>query len=350
MLGGQPVPLTSSFASQTAFLGLLEYLAKEDTLDDDRFPARNWLLECEIPNNRVIKYLASPPSSSAVGVDPKQALNDLTTFHKAYLNAEIHIGARTNPFSSTTCPDTFRVGHHIKEYRCPNDDEFLVRLEQLDFLAERAQLDPPLDDVYGLLERVAEANQGGTALSDDDHNDCAELLGAWQRNSDNRPFYATFWGHAAGALFRSNTTWPDELRNRLGLVHYNPDAYPDHAKPIRVALFRYRIARVPESDRPLLVRPTVLDGSINNALYTNAPRSGVGWAVDLTAGHTDLWREVVHPAITFEVGDVWAVGEISDPLSTPVAEARDRHSRWLIAAGPGSQFAQLCGAIDCDLP
>ena len=246
-------------------------------------------------------------------------------------------------------PDTFRSGHQIDTYECPSDEKFLVRLEQLDFVTELAKLDPPLDDVYGLLARVADANQGGPALSDDDYNDCAELLGAWQQHSDARPFYATFWGDVASAL-SSGTNWPDELRDRLGLVHYDPATY--RSGSIRVALFKYAIARVPESKSggPLLVRPTVLDGSINYALYTAAPRSGVGQAVDLAARPRAPWREVVHPAITFEVGDVWAVGEISGPLTTPMAKARGHHSRELIAASPGSPFSLLCAGIDAGLP
>lgn len=338
--------LTSSFASQSAFLQHLEYLAKEGALGDKRFPARNCLLECEVPLNRVVNYLKSPPNSSAVGVNPTQAYDDFRDFHKAYLNAEIHTGARTDPFSPSSGPDTFRAGHEITEYECPDDEKFLVRLEQLDFVTERAKLEPPLNDVYGLLERVADANQAGVELGDDDRNNCAELLGAWQRNSDARPFYATFWGDVESAL-SSGANWPDELRDRLGLVHYDPDAY--RPSSIRVALFRYSVARVPESGRPLLVRPTVLDGSINYALYTGAPKSGVGWAVDLTAGYPAPWREVVHPAITFEVGDVWAVGEISASLSVPMADARAFHSQRLIAAAPGSDFAHLCADIDGDL-
>lgn len=339
------MPLTSSFASDPDLFGHLEYLAKVNALADKRFPARNCLLECEIPKARVDDYAATPRDPSHVGVDPESAFTDYVKSHKKYLGSEVHIGVRATSFSATSGPHTFRPGKQIGAYTCPGDEEFLLRLEQLDFMESHAALDPPLTDVYELLGRVGEANQGRAGLSTQDRNDCAELLKAWQAKSDARPFYATFWSDAAGAL--SSASWPDELRDRLGLVHYDPSAYSPTA--IRVVLFKYAVRRVPESGRPLLVRPTVLDGSMNYALYTAAPGSGVGWAVDLDAGGRDLWREVVHPAITFTEGEVWAVGEISAPLSQPMDRARRDHSHALIAEAPGSDFAQLCDDIDGDL-
>jgi hypothetical protein len=348
------VALTSSFARSPDFLRLLEFLSDADAIGDGRFHARNFRLECGIRADRIKHYLES--KLPKIHVNPQQSFDELDNYHKLYLAAAVKPGARTETFSDASphCPDTFRKSWRLEEFRRPRrlcffrrDDDHLVRVEEMDYMTRNARWQP--SETRELLTRVANANRGHTALSDNDGKDCAELFNAWQLGADNRPLYATFWGDVKGVLSRPETYWPDELRDRLGLVHYDPAAKL-HAIP--VVAFRYPIKRIPKKDgtgRPLLVRSTILDGGLNLAFYTGAPGSGVGQTVDLQASEAELCREVVHPAITFEPGDVWAVGEISAPIPKPMKEARRYHSCRLIRNAPGSEFAELCNDIDGDL-
>ena len=214
-------------------------------------------------------------------------------------------------------------------------------------MTTNARWQPP--EARALLTRIANANRRRIALSDNDRKDCGELFNAWQLGADNRPLCAGFWGDVKGVLSRPEPNWPDELRDRFGLVHYDP---AKRLPAIPVVAFRYPIKRIPKKNgigRPLLVRSTILDGSLNLAFYTHKPGSRVGKTVDLSASHEKLWHEVVHPAITFEPSDVWAVGDISAPLPKLMEEARGHHSRRLIGEAPGSEFAKLCNDIDWDL-
>jgi hypothetical protein len=358
------VPLTSSFAQSPAFLRLLEFLS-DAPVGDDRFHARNFRLESEVPADRIKRFLGSQPPK--INVSAMQSFKDLDDFHKAYLNATVRTPApRIDPFSETSprCPDTFRKDFGIEEHRprgflfCRDRAaDHLVRVEKLSYMADNAQWQLP--DALALLTRVANANRARTGLNDNDREDCSELFDKWQERADNRPMYAAFWGDVKGVLSRPKSDWPDELRDRLGLVHYDPALA---LQAIPVAAFRYPIKRIHKkggNGRPLLVRSTILDGSLNLAFYTQAPGSRVGRTVDLGARQGDApWREVVHPAIAFKPDDLWAVGEISAPVPKPMAEGRRHHSCWLIRNARAwrlirnardLEFAQLCDDIDGDL-
>jgi hypothetical protein len=348
------MPLTSSFAQSAHFLQLLEFLSNAPAIGDARFHARNFRLESEIPAERIKHFLGSPLPK--IHVNPQQSRDELDNYHKLYLGAAVKPGARTDTFSDTSsrCPDTFRKNYQLEEFRRPRRlcffrraDDHLVRVEEMGYMTTNAGW-PPLD-ARALLTRVANANRGHTALSDSDRKDCGELFNAWQLGADNRPLCAAFWGDVKGVLSRPEPNWPEELRDRLGLVHHDPAAKL-HAIP--VVAFRYPIKRIPKKNgtgRPLLVRSTILDGGLNLAFYTGAPGSGVGQTVDLQASDAPLLREVVHPAITFEPGDVWAVGEISAPIPKLMKEARGHHARRLINDKSGSEFAELIKNVDGDL-
>lgn len=340
--------LTSSFDCSPGFTSLLKCLSAEEAIGDRRFPPRNFRLECELPEGRVQQYLARPTLPGAVS-DPARAFEELDVHHKGYLWNEVQAGSRIDGFSekSPDCPDTFRRDCQLTEFGESDEDLFLVRLEEMRFVSTQASWD--FEEASHLLRQVAENNRRGSAPAADQIADCKELLTRWQVASDNRPLFAAFWEETADVLTALAPAWADELRDRMGLAHYDAVA---RLSPIRVVAFRYPINRVAKrsgSDQRLLVRPSVLDGSLNPAFYTGAPGSGVGSTVDLVTREDQPWQEVVHPAVYVRPSDVWAVGEIVTGLVEPLERARSFHSLKVAVGSPNTDFANLCEEVDGDL-
>lgn len=339
--------LDPRFLGAGAFTDLLEQLAKDEQIGDGRFAPRNFLLECELPQPRIDAYLGHSNVPTA-NPDSGAALSHLNKFHNDYLAREVRSGSRANRFSDSdpSCPATFRAGCQIDEYGGADDNLLLVRLEAANDIANFSGVPTPA--LIALFEEVALANRNGSPLSHDQRSRSAGVLSSWQLQCDNRPLFAAFWEEAKGALQNLGDGWPDELRDRMGLVHYDPHY---RGAPIPVVVFAYRVSLIPKgrADLRLLVRPSVLDGSLNPAFYTAPPKSGVGSTVDLGLRDDEPWQEIVHPSVRVEPKHIWAVGEITTPPSAPLRECRALH-RQKLQVKYNADFGPLCDDIDGDLP
>lgn len=341
--------LSCCFAKSLAFMDILEFIsAQELEFGEDRFAARNFRLECGLLPQRVDGYLCSSPLPPYVA-DPAEAVQGLDAFHKRYIRQHVQAGVRTDLFTqtATSCPDTFRPGCHLDEYGMADDNLDLVRIEDLRFLARIALWES--SEASPLLARVAESNRANRPITAEDQHDCQALLTSWQQASDNRPLFATFWEDAKEVLSSLAPNWAEELRDRLGLAHYDPST---RMGPIPIVVFRYPVRRVPRRKgvkERFLVRPSVLDGTLNPAFYTGPPGSGVGSTVDLTLRDDDPWQEVVHPAMPLGPGDVWAVGQVTAAAPDPLTSTRGHHSLKLMLKDPDSDFSLLCEEVDGDL-
>ena len=125
---------------------------------------------------------------------------------------------------------------------------------------------------------------------------------------DLRPAFAGFYLDLQDILSSTNADWADDLRDALGLYHFNP------LPPVReltVLVFQYPIRSVPHflSDtkaRPL-VPPTVLDSRPNPAFCPVPAGSLTGHTVHLSQNVPPLMREVLHPPVALQ-----AVSPVSD--------------------------------------
>lgn len=336
--------LANSFAAG-AFHGALQQTAQDARLENGRFPSRNFLLECEVSSPRVQKYLDQLDTPSA-GSDSFDLQAQLNRFHNRYLDSEVRVGVRSQPFdeSALDCPETFRAGCHTKEFGGTGSEVLLVRVEELRFVAGTALWD--YDSAKDLLSRVGDANRRGAAISNADRVSVAGLLDGWQDRVDARPLFAAFWDDAHDASDWARAGWANVLRDRMGLAHYDPALRGN----IDIVMFQYPVAPIAVNaiGARLLVRPTVLDASLSEAFYTAEPFSGTGSAVDLEIRDEAAWQEVLHPPFRLGPAHIWGLDSITADLPSTLAQARQQHLVKTVVAST-RDFADLCEEVDGDL-
>ena len=338
------------FEHSTELDTLARYLANADVLEDGRFSIRNFLTETDVHADRAENYISRPDVPAVTG-NPRADLNSFIKFQNTYLNEQLQQGVRSSPFDQVAreCPETFRPGVSLEEYGVSDDNLDLIRVEDVRYMARRAEIAEA--DLFSILQLVAEGRRRG--VSDKANlNYCGHLLRKWQDSSDNRPLFAAFWEDCRLVIEDLNSGWADELRDRLGLAHYDP-ADPNRLRTagIPIALFKYSIKAIPRvsSTGPrLLVRPTILDASVSEAFYTAPPRTGAGYAVDLTVRDDEPCREVLHPAVELRAEQVWAVGWVIRSPADKLGASRIKHLLKLSGYSDDS-FIDLCLGIDGDL-
>lgn len=337
---------TWPFSAAPELAASLELMSDAAPLGDARFPARNFRLEWQIPAGRVDSYEGLV--NKLVGLDARAALTQLNRLHNKYLEAFLRHGARTDKFdpASANCPEPFKIAMRLDEFGHSDDNLLLVRSEDLGFITRYAGISKA--ELRQLAAGVAAGNR-------DDNVDKSKsttltyILQRWQESCDNRPTFAAFWDDAQSILANPTPGWAEELRDRLGLLHYEPAWKTDNE--VDVIVFRYPVRLVPRYDRSsprLLLRPTVLDGALSEAFCTAPPGTGVGSTIDLAGRNDQPWQEVIHPPVEYKAEHVWAIDTIKTSPPADLARSRALHIiKLYMSAAP--DFQDLCHAVDGDL-
>jgi hypothetical protein len=335
------------FSTIPALAAALNLTSEASSIGNRRFPARNFRLERQVPMGRVMSYasIVNIPDNS---VDASSAFNELNRLHNRYLEILINLGTRMNKFDqvSENCPESFRVALHLDEFGHSEDNLFLARVEDLDFIARRSGVSK--NELRQIVGDVAISNRSDDA---DESNwaPLTDILQRWHDSLDNRPTFAAYWEDAQSLLTDPKPGWAEEIRDRLGLLHYEPARKPD--REMDVIVFRYPVRLIPRFDRSsprLLLRPTVLDGPLSEAFCTAPSGTGVGSTIDLAGRDDDPWQEVVHPPVELKPEHVWAIDTITASPPADLARSRALHIiKLCLRATP--EFQDLCTAIDRDL-
>lgn len=166
---------------------------------------------------------------------------------------------------------------------------------------------------------------------------------------DHRPVFAAFYEDFLEALRDpADTTWPDHLRDRLGLYHLNQWSSPF---PRRVFLFRYAVREIPrrqgDADRRPIAVPAVLDHRLAEA-FCPAPRElPQGQLVNLKANASEQpAREVLHLFMPLEPKHLFRIGTVTTPVPDYLDPARRDHLLWLRLLSGREDYAT---ATDSDL-
>jgi hypothetical protein len=337
-----------AFSPATEFSDYLRKASHDPTLEDARFPARNFRLERALADERIAAYL--PEGDLALG--PGTAGDQMRVWsvhHDGYLVTHTRGGWRGEPFdaASPTTPETFRLRTDLDEYGHADDSVDLVRLEDVTDIADAAGM--TVDVVVAIAEKVAEERRSTGRVGDSSGKDLDDILLAWQESpmTDNRPIYACFWENARETLADPVDGWADDLRDRLGLVHHDPGEPSAHRK-IAVIALRYPVRLVPRAAPAtprLLARPTVLDGRLSPSFFTCRAGSGRGSAIDLRARADEPWQEVVHPAVTFRAAHVWSCGFVTTRPPMTLDEPREMH-RLAICEAADDEYRAFIDAVE----
>jgi hypothetical protein len=307
-----------------AFAGFLQRRG-QDMANDDRFVARNFLLDEGVPTERAAAYRSAGASTD------HSTDNDWQRKHNAYLYDAVnkprppHVMLDSD--DADHCAETFRFFGADGPFLCTDRDQLLIRVVTLDFVMRSSA--EPLDTLRNLAAKVVLAN-AESLPTDSAGSELDAILEEWVLRSDGRPIFAGFWVDVRDAFadhpMRDAPGWEDDLRDRLGLAHYDPAVLG----AIPILVLRYRVgdvARVKGADRStrLLVPPTVLDGRHSRA-FCPSPRPGdAGHTLDLSTRPELTCREVLHPPVEFRARHVFRVGTVTRPTPVDLSMARAFH-------------------------
>lgn len=309
---------TSEFGRSPTFGPFLRLGAKDTTLGAQQFVYRNFLLDGEVPSDRARGYMSG--TGVLVPVDHVTWLD----WHETYLGRRVFLeGPSSGPpptfsIGSEYCPETFTSRDTFLPYGIVDEALDLVRVESISSIA--AQLGIAPDDVIAEFSAYL-----STPPSDRDHDRLQALLDSWQLRLDLRPRFAGFWEDVRElfnpSIGATTAEWPNRLRDCFGLAHYDPAL----VGPIAIALFRYRVSRVPRvieyADLTAVTPPTVLDGRFSVAFCPVATSCDYGRAINLSASAEPV-REVVHPAFRYLATDLFRVGYVTRPPTLSILDAR----------------------------
>lgn len=303
-----------------AFAAFLGRLGGDSALGDDRFVPRNFLLDEGVCSERSESY-------SQLGATADHgSLAAWSQAHERYLERYVHLEqplagppSLVDQTDFRTCPETFRHDGLVGHYRTADGHLLLVRVENVKRISEKAER--TVDDLMALAEKVISGSGPDTAPFQELHS----ALYRWNSRRELRPAYVVFWEDVRDVLDESADIWPDRLRDRLGLCHYDPPA----REPIPIFVFRYEVKSLPKlrnrgDARPLAV-PTVLDGPFSPAFCPAPKGERTGSAVDLSASLEQPAREVLHPFIRLGPDRLFRAGRVRRPVPRDLATARAAH-------------------------
>ena len=313
-----------------------------------RFIPRNFLLDERIDAQRAGSYASLLPSAGLA------SFADWDAAHNNYL--ERHIFTKP-PFGhdhhaiatddAAVCPETFRSPLALATFQGTDLDTHFVRMmavADIAWLSGRAE-----DEIFRLGEDCtkdpAPANPARTDLE-------LVLEAAFTSpKCDHRPVFAAFYEDVKAELSdATSTTWANQLRDRLGLYHFNQWSV---RFPRRVFLFRYAVRDIPrrqgvaEAERRPIAVPTVQDHRFS-AAFCPAPKGlSEGQVVDLQpAVNRQPAREVLHLFMPLEPRHLFRVGTVTTPVPDYLGPARKEHIFWLRLLSDREDYA---AATDHDL-
>lgn len=208
-------------------------------------------------------------------------------------------------------PHTFMTDFVVRDLSHIDEKQKVVRIESLA---------RPLSASVLSLARLHEA------VAKDERDIVDRFLRTWNDSSmrDARPAFATLKSAVADDL--DEPDWPERLRDRFGLAHYNASAGPEP-----IALMEYRVEEVVEAARSAggacaVTAPTVLDSGPWPHFFPAPTELDCGRAMALFEIDSDenLVIELLHMRLTYQREHIMKLGEVRSP-ARPIALSRLRN-------------------------
>ncbi|MBU2431978.1 MAG: hypothetical protein KKH99_14890 [Proteobacteria bacterium] len=279
---------------------------------EERSIAENLILEerlTEAREDSYAGYITSP-----------QDLGDWEFEHEKYVSGKITL------LHGQGTPETFTDLNNPNLLPQIDQDQFLVRVENLAELAKRARGDVDIAPIVDDLKKLIEDPTDHAAI-----DVVEEFLSDYNRNRDLRPIFVGFWGEVKDLLDENDDRWANKLRDRLGLGHYDPM----EGGAIPVLLLRYRIAdvvAVQPDELNFAAIPTVLDSSMSSFFCPTPQAWAEGQTLNLTPGPESDYVfncEILHRYIKYKASYVYRFGWITESPGKTCVEARRIHLEYL---------------------
>ncbi len=207
--------------------------------------------------------------------------------------------------------------------------QWIVRLESLERIfakwAAPAEQGQPLER----LQKAKDAND--TPLLN-------QFCDLWNNSGtrDFRPTFAAWRGELEHELEADD--WPDRLRDRLGLEHYNCAN-----GPIPVALMMYQVKDVaaPVGASTAFTAPTVFDFRPSPYFFPAPRNCPYGRVMSLISDDDDLLAEMLHVRIAYRPEHIAKLGYIARPSAGhDLKELRNHHRLALQVATSREDFGE----------
>lgn len=195
--------------------------------------------------------------------------------------------------------------------------QLIVRLESLT---------RPMNEFGCSFEQLRQAHEDG------DVDFLSEFCDVWNEKRDLRPAFSTLLSEVTDEL--KDDSWPDALRDRLGLAHYAANPSPE---PVALCKYTVNDVRRQAATGCSITMPTVLDSDPWEH-YFPAPKSyqfGRAMALTRCDDDEDLNVEFLNSFVTYSRENIWKIGQIVTPApSFNISELRELHLLALqIASG-----------------
>jgi hypothetical protein len=291
------------------------------------FAVRNLLVDESVSDWRAVNYGRYLTGSSITGViDWKGLAYPAPTWrsrHGAYFEERVAlpspgtgIRGKIDPTDDALCPETFRQIPDSSPFLSASLSLDLIRVEDVVTVADLAGYPP--SELRDLADQFLKGDSAAEiALRD--------ILDSFSTHRNLRPAFAGFYLDIQDIFTPTNTGWADDLRDALGLYHYNP--LPP-VKELTVLVFRYAVKSVPhllsDTKRRPLVPPTVLDSKPNPSFCPVPAGSLTGHTVHLGQKVPPLMREVLHPPVAYKPSHLFRMGAIRKPVQVATLEESRR--------------------------
>lgn len=167
-----------------------------------------------------------------------------------------------------------------------------------------------------------------------------KFLEGWNRKRDRRPAFAAWKDQLLHELDQPD--WPDLLRDRLGLAHYD---CRDGPMPVALIEYTARDVMAEAAAHGLshsFTAPTVLDSGPWPYFFPAPRELPYGRAMPLhpVDDESQLLAEMLHVRLTYRREHIVKLGEVRRPVGDPdIRELRNRHLLALQAAA-GRDFGE----------
>lgn len=298
-----------------------------DAIEYNTYEARNFLIDESVKTTRLGNYDVDN------NIKPTSTFEDWKVIHEQYLFDNVFLTNTTyslppsviDPNDADLCPETFKIIDSSSPFHRSDSNLHLIRIVDIQFIANVTG--ETINTIKSVAEDVVNSSHSNLASI----NLLNSYFEFWNTQMDFRPVFAGYWEEFSG-LFNpdpilDNPNWTDVIRDRLGLLHYDPSVRP----PIDVIAFRYSIDEIPKlvgapSDTKPLVPPSVLDTKFSKAFCPSPIGNLAGHTVDLSMSEVYPCQEVLHPNVALKSKHVWRVGQITKPVEDDILKnARPWH-------------------------